>query len=64
MWSTISIFEKKRNRARRLTVGLNVFNVLNHVNDVTYNGVIGPDGGPRNPNFGQPSAAFPRGAFR
>jgi hypothetical protein len=57
-------FQKEKKPGRTLTAGLNVFNVLNHVNDTTYNGVIGPDGGPRNPNFGQPSAAFPARRFQ
>jgi Carboxypeptidase regulatory-like domain/TonB dependent receptor len=57
-------FRKEKKQGPVLTVGLNVFNVLNRVNDTTYNGVIGPDGGPRNPNFGQPSAAFPARRFQ
>jgi hypothetical protein len=57
-------FRKEKKDGPTLTAGLNVFNVLNHVNDATYNGVIGPDGGPRNPNFGQPSAAFPARRFQ
>jgi hypothetical protein len=56
--------DKENKGGRTLTVGLNVFNVLNHVNDLTYNGVIGPDGGPVNPNFGQPSAAYPARRFQ
>jgi hypothetical protein len=42
-----------------LTASLNFFNVLNHPNYLTFIGVIGPDGGPRNPNFGLPAAANP-----
>jgi hypothetical protein len=57
-------FRKEKKDGPTLTAGLNVFNVLNHVNDVTYSGVIGPDGGPRNPNFGQPSAAYPARRFQ
>jgi hypothetical protein len=33
--------------------------MLNHPNYVSLIGVIGPDGGPRNPNFGLPTAANP-----
>jgi hypothetical protein len=55
---------KEKKEGPALTVGLNVFNVLNHVNDMSYIGVIGPDGGPRNPNFGQPSAAYPARRFQ
>ena len=57
-------FRKEKKQGPALTVGLNVFNVLNRVNYTTYNGVIGPDGGPRNPNFGEPSAAFPARRFQ
>jgi hypothetical protein len=52
-------FHKEKKRGPTLTASLNAFNVLNHVNDLTFIGVIGPDGGPRNPNFGKPSAANP-----
>jgi hypothetical protein len=31
---------------------------------MTYIGVIGPDGGPRNPNFGKPSSAYPARRFQ
>jgi hypothetical protein len=31
---------------------------------MTYIGVIGPDGGPRNPNFGLPPAANPGRRFQ
>jgi hypothetical protein len=51
-------FEREKKQARTLTTSLNLFNVLNHPNDVTFIGVIGPDGGPRNPHFGLPAAAF------
>lgn len=57
-------FNKEKKGTPVLTIGINVFNVLNHVNDVTYIGVIGPDGGPRNPNFGQPNSAFPARRFQ
>jgi len=56
--------DKEKKGGQTFTVALNVFNILNHVNDVTYNGVIGPDGGPVNPNFGQPSAAYPARRFQ
>jgi hypothetical protein len=57
-------FKKERKNSPVLTVTLNAFNVLNHVNDMTYIGVIGPDGGPRNPNFGKPSSAYPARRFQ
>ena len=47
-----------------LTAALNVFNILNHPNYVTYIGVIGPDGGPVNPNFGLPASAYPGRRFQ
>ncbi len=50
-------FGKEKKDGRSLTAALNVFNVLNHVNDVDYNGVIGP-------NFGQPSSAYPARRFQ
>jgi hypothetical protein len=56
--------KKEKKNSPVLTVTLNAFNVLNHVNDMTYIGVIGPDGGPRNPNFGKPSAAYPARRFQ
>jgi hypothetical protein len=57
-------FKKEKKNSPVLTVTLNAFNVLNHVNDLTYIGVIGPDGSPRNPNFGKPSAAYPARRFQ
>lgn len=50
-------FGKEKKGGPKLTAGLNVFNVLNHPNFTTYNGVIGPD--PTHPiaSFGMPSAA-------
>ena len=62
--STIFRLKKEKKNSPVLTVTLNAFNVLNHVNDMTYIGVIGPDGGPRNPNFGKPSAAYPARRFQ
>lgn len=53
------VFQKEKKGGPVLTASLNVFNVLNHPNYVTFVGVIGPDGGPRNPNFGLPAAANP-----
>jgi hypothetical protein len=50
-------FKKEVKESPALAVTLNVFNVLNHVNDVTYNGVIGP-------NFGQPSSSYPARRFQ
>lgn len=44
---------------RKLTAALNVFNLLNHPNFLTYNGVIGPDPANPIPSFGTPSAAEP-----
>lgn len=45
-------FKKEQKDSPALAVTLNVFNVLNHVNDMNYNDVIGP-------NFGQPSSSYP-----
>jgi hypothetical protein len=47
------VFSKARKEARTLTVALNSFNVLNHVNDTTYIGII------TSPFFGQAVAALP-----
>ena len=47
------VFSKARKEARTLTVALNSFNVLNHVNDVTYIGII------TSPFFGHAVAALP-----
>jgi hypothetical protein len=52
-------FQKEKKGGPVLTAALNVFNILNHPNYVTYIGVIGPDGGPVNPNFGLPASAYP-----
>lgn len=59
-------FHLKRDdkKGHTLTGALNAFNVLNHPNYVSYIGVIGPDGGPRNPNFGLPTAANPPRRFQ
>ena len=57
-------FRKEKKQGPILTASLNIFNVFNHPNYVTYIGVIGPDGGPRNPNFGLPSAANPGRHFQ
>lgn len=57
-------FKKEKKDGPVLTAALNIFNVLNHPNDVTFIGVIGPDGGPRNPNFGLPAAANPGRRFQ
>jgi hypothetical protein len=37
---------------------LNAFNVLNHVNDVTFISVTGATSGILNSQFGKPNAAF------
>lgn len=52
-------FQKEKKNGPVLTASLNAFNVLNHPNFVSFIGVIGPDGGPRNPNFGLPASAYP-----
>jgi hypothetical protein len=62
-------FQKEKKGGPVLTAALNVFNILNHPNFVTYNGVIGPvigsDGKPTiNPNFGTPTQAFPGRRFQ
>ena len=57
-------FKKEKKGGPVLTAALNIFNVLNHPNYVTFIGVIGPDGGPVNPNFGQPAAANPGRRFQ
>ena len=56
--------KKREKGGQTLTAALNVFNVLNHPNYLTYIGVIGPDGGPRNPNFGLPTMAYPARRFQ
>ena len=48
---------KEKKSGSKLTVAFNVFNVLNHPNFVTYNGVIGIDPTHPIPSFGTPSAA-------
>ena len=57
-------FKKEKKDGPMLTAALNVFNILNHPNYVTFIGVIGPDGGPRNPNFGLPASAYPGRRFQ
>jgi len=57
-------FKKEKKDGPVLTAALNIFNVLNHPNYVTFIGVIGPDGGPANPNFGFPAAANPGRRFQ
>jgi hypothetical protein len=57
-------FKKGKKDGPVLTAALNIFNVLNHPNYVTFIGVIGPDGGPFNPNFGFPAAANPGRRFQ
>jgi hypothetical protein len=50
-------FRKEKKAGPVLAVALNVFNVLNHVNDIDYSGVLGP-------NFGQPSSSYPARRFQ
>lgn len=50
-------FGKEKKGGPSATIALNVFNVLNHVNFVDYNGVLGP-------NFGQPSSSLPARRFQ
>ena len=57
-------FKKDKKDGPVLTAALNIFNILNHPNYVTYIGVLGPDGGPRNPNFGLPASAYPGRRFQ
>jgi hypothetical protein len=57
-------FGQEKKGGPKLTAALNVFNVLNHPNFITYNVVIGPD--PAHPlqSFGTPSAAEPARRFQ
>ena len=57
-------FKKEKKDGPVLTAAVNVFNILNHPNYVTFIGVIGPDGGPQNPNFGLPASAYPGRRFQ
>jgi len=57
-------FKKEKKDGPVLTASMNVFDVLNHPNYVTFIGVIGPDGGPVNPNFGIPASAYPGRRFQ
>jgi len=50
-------FGKEKKEGPSLTAALNVFNILNHVNYVDYNGVLGP-------NLGQPSSSYPARRFQ
>jgi outer membrane receptor protein involved in Fe transport len=52
-----------RNR-QKLTVALNVFNLLNHPNFVPYTGVIEPDPANPIPSFSTSSAAEPGRRFQ
>ena len=47
------VFSKSRKEVRTLTVALNSFNALNHVNDMTYIGIV------TSPFFGHAVAAQP-----
>jgi len=55
---------KEKKTGPVLTASLNAFNLLNHPNYLSFIGVIGPDGGPRNPNFGLPASAYPARRFQ
>jgi hypothetical protein len=57
-------FSKEKKKGPKLTAGLNVFNVLNHPNFTTYNGVTGPDPTHPIPSFGTPSSALPARRFQ
>jgi hypothetical protein len=57
-------FKKENKKGPVLTATLNVFNVLNHPNYLSLIGVVGPDGGPVNPNFGLPTSAYPGRRFQ
>lgn len=50
-------FSKDKKAGPKLTVGLNAFNVLNHVNYTSFIGVTGSPTGVTNPQFGKPFAA-------
>jgi hypothetical protein len=55
---------KEKKNGLTLTTALNVFNVLNHPNFLTFNGVIGQDPSRPIPSFGTPSAAEPGRRFQ
>jgi hypothetical protein len=57
-------FAKEKKGGPKLTAALNVFNVLNHPNFTTYNGVVGPDPAHPIPSFGTPSSAEPARRFQ
>ena len=62
-------FQKEKKDGQVLTASLNVFNVLNHPNYLTYNGVIGADPAYLTPalrpvSFATPSEAFPGRRFQ
>jgi hypothetical protein len=52
------LLSKSPDNAKKLTLSVNSFNVLNHVNDVTYVGVV------TSPHFGSPVAAQPPRRFQ
>jgi carboxypeptidase family protein len=58
------LFTRDKKGGPTLTVAFNLFNLLNHPNFVTYNGVIGPDPANPIPSFGRPSAAEPGRRFQ
>jgi hypothetical protein len=60
-------FKKEKKDGPVLTVALNIFNVINHPNYVTFIGVTPGfhlDGSPINPNFGTPASAYPGRRFQ
>ena len=60
-------FKKEKKDGPVLTAALNIFNILNHPNYVTFIGVtpgFNLDGSPINPNFGSPASAFPGRHFQ
>ena len=60
-------FKKGKKDGPVLTAALNIFNILNHPNYVTFIGVTPgfmPNGQPVNPNFGTPASAYPGRRFQ
>jgi hypothetical protein len=60
-------FKKEKKDGPVLTAALNIFNILNHPNYVTFIGVtpgFHTDGSPINPNFGTPASAYPGRRFQ
>jgi hypothetical protein len=60
-------FKKEKKDGPVLAAALNMFNILNHPNYVTFIGVtpgFNLDGSPINPNFGSPASAYPGRRFQ